>query len=337
MKILIYDVDCKSSGVTYPIKVVLESIGHQAVMFDWTLYFNTVNLPNVVNKIKNKIGLRFIQSKINLDLLKVIDSIKFDLFIVMRGDHIYPDTLKFAKSKIPIMVNWNTDDLFNDLNSSRLIKESIPLYDIHFSPRFNLKNEYLSKGAKSFVRLDWYYRYGINYNEFAKQSREYFHESTFIGSWSQRREMYLSKLMENNLDIFGWGWNKKINSNIYFNWSFSPSISIKQMHREFFHSKININILTLENRDTTNLRNFEIPASMGFQLSERSNEILDLFEEDKEIVCFSSMEELTDKYNFYLKNENLRVKIAKSGTKKLFENNNSLKDRLDKIINIINN
>lgn len=337
MKILIYDVDCKSSGTNYPIKDVLHLMGHQAIMFDWALYFNSIKLPNLLNKIKNKIGLRFIQNRINYDLIEVIKSNQFDLCIVMRGDHIYPDTLKFTKSKIPLLVNWNTDDLFNDLNSSKFIKESISLYDIHFSPRLHLKNEYLKMGAKSFMSLDWYYRYGINYNEFTRQKRKYFHESSFIGSWSKRREMLLSELIDNNLDIFGWGWNKKINSDNYMNWCFSPSVSIKQMHHEFFSSRININILTLENRDTTNLRNFEIPASMGFQLSERSNEILELFVEDKEIVCFSSIDELKDKYNYYLRNESLREKIAEAGKNKLFKNNHSLKDRLDKIINVINN
>lgn len=337
MKILIYDVDCKSSGTIYPIKEVLLLMGHQAEMFDWSLYFNLVYLPNIFNKIKNKIGLRFIQNRINNDLMNLIDSQKFDLFIVMRGDHIYPSTLIYAKSKIPLLVNWNTDDLFNDLNSSIFIKESISLYDIHFSPRLNLKNEYLKLGAKAFINLDWYYRYGINYKEFTSQKREYFHESSFIGSWSKRREMILSELIDNKLDVFGWGWNKKTNSDNYPNWSFSPSISIKQMHQEFFSSRININILTLENRDTTNLRNFEIPASMGFQLSERSSEILELFVENKEIVCFSSIEELKDKYNYYLRNESLRERIAVAGQKKLFESNHSLKDRLDKIISIINN
>jgi spore maturation protein CgeB len=251
----------------------------------------------------------------------------------MRGDHIFPETLILCRKRIKMIVNWNTDDLFNGLNSSDFIIDSISLYDIHFSPRYNLKSEYLSKGAKSFELLNWYYRYGIDYGKYSLKNNGYFHDSTFIGSWSKRREDLLSSIDEFNIDIYGWGWNKKIKKDKYANWTLSPNITILKMQDEFYNSKININILTLENRDTTNLRNFEIPASGGFQLSERSDEILNLLEEDKEIVCFSSKDELYDKYKYYLKNSTLREKIAKAGQNKILTTENSLISRLRQIIN----
>jgi len=335
MNILIFDVDCNSSGTTYPIRDALNKMGHNAIMFDWVQYFNSKYCPQLFNSVKNKVFLKIIELKLNRDLIRVVENHKFDLFIVMRGDHIFPETLKFIKTKISKIVNWNTDDLFNDLNSSSLIRNSIEFYDIHFSPRKSLKNEYLNKGAKAFEYLNWYYRYGLDYKNVSNSGRRYLHDSTFIGSWSARREMFISELINENVSIYGWGWNKKVNTSKYKNWNFSPSISIVQMHKEFYCSKININLLTIENRDSTNLRNFEIPASGGFQLAERSDEILEIFEEDKEIVCFSSKEELMDKYLFYIKNDSLRENIAAAGTNKIFQNNHSLIDRLNEILKFI--
>jgi spore maturation protein CgeB len=332
MNILVYDINCKSSGVEYPIKDALESMGHDVIMFDWTLHFNSIVKESLFNKIKDKLFLKVIEIKINKEINKVINNNHFDLFLVMRGDHLFPETLSLCRNRIKMIVNWNTDDLFNRLNSSELIIDSLSFYDIHFSPRYSLKSEYLSSGAKSFELLNWYYRYGIDYSKYSRKCYGYLHDSTFIGSWSERREEFLSDLYDCKIDIYGWGWNKKIKKDKYKNWVLSPSISIVKMHDEFYKSKININILTLENRDTTNLRNFEIPASGAFQLSERSDEILNLFEEDKEIVCFSSKEELFDKYKFYLKNDNLREKIAIAGQNKIFTTKNSLTDRLTQII-----
>ncbi len=332
MNVLIFDVDCKSSGITYPIRDALNKMGHNAVMFDWKLYFNSKYYPQIINSLKNKVFLKAIEFKLNNDLKNIVNNNKFDLLLVMRGDHIFPETLKFIKTRIGKIVNWNTDDLFNDLNSSNLIKNSIEFYDIHFSPRKSLKNEYLNKGAKAFENLDWYYRYGLDYKDVLDFEFSYSHESTFIGSWSERRQLFISELKNEKVNVYGWGWNKKVNISEYINWNLSPSITIKQMHDEFYRSKININLLTVENRDSSNLRNFEIPSSGGFQLSERSDEILDLFKEDKEIVCFSSSDELKDKYLYYLKNDSLREKIAIAGHKAVFNSNNSLVDRLSQII-----
>ena len=65
MKILVYDININSSGVPYPIKEALESMGHEATMFDWTIYFNSIVKSSLINKIKNKLFLKSIEFKIN--------------------------------------------------------------------------------------------------------------------------------------------------------------------------------------------------------------------------------------------------------------------------------
>lgn len=104
----------------------------------------------------------------------------------------------------------------------------------------------------------------------------------------------------------------------------------------FSKSKININIFTIENRDRTNLRNFDISVAGGFQISERSEDLLSIFEEDQEIVCFSSIDELHSKSVYYLKKDSIREKIALAGYNKITNGNNTLLDRVNKIIEIVN-
>jgi hypothetical protein len=41
--------------------------------------------------------------------------------------------------------------------------------------------------------------------------------------------------------------------------------------------------------DETSTRSFEIPACAGFMLHERTTELLDLYDEDKEVACFGSV------------------------------------------------
>ena len=336
MNILIYDVSCSTSGVDYPIEEALKALGHTTYMFDWSKYLYSSSKIRGVDKIKNIILTSLIINDINNELCKIIEESPFDLFLVLRGDYIQPKTLDFAKNYIKIIANWNTDDLFNKVASSNVNLNTFTKYDVHFSPRENLKFDYLKKGAKAFELIHWYYRYGLNYNNNLIQCDNYINEGSFVGSWSKRRESLLDCLADENLTIHGWGWKNNIKKSKDRSWKTKGNLSIIEMNKFFHTSKININILTIENRDVNNLRNFEIPAAGGFQLTERSESILSLFNEDSEIVCYSSNDELVSKYKFYIKNDTLRKKIAVAGQKKVFSTNNSLTDRLEQILKKIN-
>ena len=335
MHILIYDIDSKSTGIEYPLKEAFNELGHTVVMFNWRKYLFTYSNTDFLNRVKDKLLFKRIAVKINLDLINLIEKNSFDLFLVLRGDHIFPETIIFSKKVIPFVVNWNSDDLFNKGMTTKYILESFDKFDIHFSPRPNLRNEYIQKGAKSFEILNWYYRLGVLFDAPKMGNINYLNSICFIGSWSNRRAYFLKSLTDFDLTLNGWAWSKKLNKKEFPNWMVGNPIAIKEMANLFSKTKININILTIENRDTTNLRNFEIAAAGGFQLSERSDQILDLFKEDEEIVCFSSPEELKSKCSYYLKNQSLREKIALAGYNKLINGNNSLVDRTKQIINTI--
>ena len=85
-----------------------------------------------------------------------------------------------------------------------------------------------------------------------------------------------------------------------------------------FHlSKINLNISLRSIETGTPLRVFDIMSAGGFVLSNYQRELADLFVVDKEIVLYESLEELIDKVQYYLKNEQQRKKIALAGYEKV--------------------
>ncbi len=64
------------------------------------------------------------------------------------------------------------------------------------------------------------------------------------------------------------------------------------------------------------MRTLEIPACGGFMLHERSDEVLELFEEGKDVACFSTPQELKEKINYYLNHEEERMQMAEAVHKK---------------------
>lgn len=332
MRILIYDRIYEPNGISYPLRDAFESLGHQAVMFDWYNYLYTCKNQNIINRIKDRILFANIAKRINRDILDKINNNQYDFLLVARGDHIFPETITEAKRRIPSVANFNTDYFFNPLNSTKYMHDCFDKYDCIFTPREHLKGEYLKKGAKSFEVFNWYYCPGLLRPRATAVPQKYRYEVAFVGSWSRRREHIISALEGLDVTIFGWGWNKKAQSNFLTKVKCRPFINMREMMDVFASSKININIFTAENRDKTNPRNFDIPAAGGFQLSEKSNEILQFFDEDKEIVCYESNDQLRSKCDYHLKNETERQKIALNGYDRLINSNYSIVDTAKQIL-----
>lgn len=335
MNILIYGEACRY-GVAFPLKEAFEGLGHKAAIFDWPQYLYTTNQYTFKNRILNRMLFHKIAQKINRDFINTFTNNHYDLLIVIRGNHIFPTTITAAKNFIKFVVNWNSDDFFNPLNSSQYILQSFNKYDCIFTSRGHLKEEYIERGAKRVEVLNWYYRPDMLLSKDSISNKKYINDIVFIGTWSKRRENILNSLSDFNLTIWGSHWHKsqrKFRKHIECN---NP-IYMEEMCKVIVSSKINLNILTKENRDTTNIRLFEIPACGGFQLSERSNEILGLFEEDKEIVCFETVEELISKCNFYLKDESERERNRLNGYRRLISGNHTVLDRAREILGTVFN
>lgn len=71
-------------------------------------------------------------------------------------------------------------------------------------------------------------------------------------------------------------------------------------------------------RGFTNDREFKVPASGGFQISDYIPHLKMFFEPDKEIVLAKTPEEWFSKIEYYIKNEKERRKIQEAGTARVF-------------------
>lgn len=86
--------------------------------------------------------------------------------------------------------------------------------------------------------------------------------------------------------------------------------------KAFHLSKINLNITLHCIKTGVPLRVFDIMGVGGFVMTNYQEDMLGLFEEDKEIVMFRNIEEMMDKIGYYLTHEEERVKILMNGYNK---------------------
>lgn len=103
-----------------------------------------------------------------------------------------------------------------------------------------------------------------------------------------------------------------------------------QMPGVFRFSKINLNCNLRVSQSGIPLRVMDILGSGGFLLSSFQPEVAEYFRPDEEVVLYESMEDACEKVEFYLKHEDIRLRIAEKGHEAV-KNQFSYRNQLTKL------
>lgn len=316
------------------IKIQLNKQDIHSEIFDFRDFF--LENKNIIYKVFNKIFKKIIYKKINKKFLSIIQKSHYEFILILKGVEIDLSTIKKIKDLDNFLINWSPDHYFNNLNSSKNLKSSLPFYDLIISPRTHLFDFYRSKGVKNLLHIDWYLNTDLQYPINDNKHLEYLYDVSFIGNWSPKREKYISFLSKYNVNIWGGGW-KKSSAEFKKRFKINESIFFPEMSKIIDSSKINLNFLTNENYDTSNFRNYELLAAKGFQLTEYSDFLSKQFEDKKHLVFFRDELDLIEKIKYYLKSNDERENIRNQGYDYVTSNNFfSISFKVNQILNYFN-
>lgn len=326
-------------AMPFSMRSALEELGQTVYVFDPTGFLVRSRVPAKPGTVLDRVFFRHVACRINRDLQKVLSEGTFDVFFVFKGAHIWPETVRMAWERCRWSLNWNWDDFFNPVHRTPFIESSFGEYSLILTTRRHLAGEYYRRGARRVETIEFCVDPSIHYPVHVAEGQRQKWEAdiAFVGSWSPRREEVISRLDDFRVKVWGasW-WRSRIrlwrSSGIQV---MNRIVECEDMSRVLNAAHIGLNILTIENKDQTNLRNFEIPACGVFQIAERSDVLLEIFEEDKEIVCYSSPEELVDKCRFYLTHAVERAAIAEAGYERVICGSHTYHDRAKQILTIL--
>jgi spore maturation protein CgeB len=98
------------------------------------------------------------------------------------------------------------------------------------------------------------------------------------------------------------------------------TLSDVEMIQMYSRSKINLGFSSCGDTHETKerilqvrLRDFEVPMSSGFYMVEYMEELEEFFDIGKEVVCYTDKEDLADKIKYYLKHDDERERMRRSG------------------------
>ncbi len=94
---------------------------------------------------------------------------------------------------------------------------------------------------------------------------------------------------------------------------------------------VNFNTTSLQMPMAVNQRVFDVPASGGFLLTDNQQALEELFDIKKEVVTYSTYEEIPDLINYYLKHPDSRSSIVKAARERVLKSHTYL-NRISEII-----
>ncbi len=264
-----------------------------------------------------------------------------DLVLVLKGEWLTPATLRDVKRRCSCaLAQWYPDGPFNVQvkNATRDSIASIPEFDIYYIYARSLIEPLRRAGARRVEYLPFCYDPEMLKPPVAVSDEErlrYATDVVFAGTWDPDREWWLRHVTDLGVSVWGNLWDRLPEGDaLRARWK-GNAVYGEQISLLFAVSRIHLNFLREQNKDSNNVRTFEIPGFGGFLLTQRSEEqARELFEEDREIVCFSTVDELRDKIRYYLAHEDERLRIAEAGALRA-RNEHQAVHRLSRIIDDI--
>lgn len=284
--------------------------------FDMRSFFPQWTAPDL--RIFRRLLKRRIIADFNARLLDAAVTWRPDALLAFKGNLVRASTLKKLRDRGVRLYNYYPDRMIFARGSQ--LEEALAEYDCVFDTKRSWDGD-MCERLRLRDRVFVAHGYDPEIHRpacLAKQDCDLFScDVSFIGTYTTRKERSLDELSRLipslSMKIFGNDWNR-CNAARLRRFVYGTAVNGQSYAKAIAASRINLALMGVSDEalDETTTRSYEIPACKGFMLHERTDEVLTLYEEDREMACFGSVAELRDKIMYYLNNPRECARIAEA-------------------------
>jgi len=316
----------------------LESLGHPHVFLDESRYAHRGLAPLPIRALSRLSGYRaWRRWRLNQRAVSLAEAFRPDALVVVGGAFMMPAALRRIRERTgAVLVNLATDDPFNPRHRTRAFIEGIPCYDVYATVRRSILADLAGAGARRPVYVRCGYEPALHFPEppaTADERSRFGCDACFAGAADQDRYPLFRRLVgapDIAVRLYGGFWERDPVLH-----PFARGFAYGRDYRQALGgAHVALCLVRKANRDGHVMRTYEIPACGAFALADRTDEHLEILEEDREAVYFTGEDELVDKLRFYLAHPDLRGRIAAAGRARITGGANTWRDRLVELLNL---
>jgi len=277
----------------------------------------------------------------NASLVAAAEQFEPDMFFVFKGPYVTAETLQAFKLRGIVCIQFYPDTSFGA--HSPYLTPAIPHYDWFFSTKpDHVERLRATLGMKnvSFLPHAFDPETHVSLSLSERDRKKYGCDVAFVGNVSHKKHELLRHLCEalSGVDIRIWGAPAWAECNSIAASSYQGAAVWGLEYAKVINAaRINLGLLFEGGGDgaapdTVTARTFELPASGGFMLHERTNEALHYFDEDKDCAYFSGRRELIEKTRYFLEHADERRRMARAGQHRCFSSGYSVDHHVSLII-----
>ncbi|MCU0641461.1 MAG: glycosyltransferase [Candidatus Margulisbacteria bacterium] len=322
-------------GIDEAIREAFEQAGFEAVLLNYgtktTLQEKLarqlgLKLP-LLKPLLNPI-LKYYLGKENRELLAAVRRERPDLIFIIKGDHLFPETLRKIKSatNVPV-VSYIWDDpfysyagIFADDYRRTNFAQGMPLYDYIFVYDTYYVEQIRQKGIDRVSYLPLAtdpQRYG-QIKVSAAEKKEFGYDLCFVGAPHPNRVEIMESLKQYDLGVFGDGWVKYFMDQGQKVPAYYKGLAAgEKVLKLYLSSRIALNVHDPEAKEGLNTRTFDILASGASELVDYQKNLDLHFQVGEEIAAFRDKQELLKLVQSYLSNDALLKEISNKGKRRV--------------------
>ena len=320
MKVLVLG-DKNRIGLGRSYARAFRALGAEVQYYDTSRAYRTA-LPGGHSSLIRRILSPVLSKAYNAKVRSDMKHVGADLVFVSKGRHLSAWTIRRMHECVDApVVNFYPDDPFSNAHANGLTYGSgvLSSYTACFTFAKHLIPRYRDAGARA-----------VFYLPFARDSQlhappenvssDASYDVIFVGNLDETRVRWLELLAEAKyrLAVHGEHTREAVPyGSALRNADFFPAAYGADLARVLHRGAISINIMRSQNESSHNMRSFESPSCGAFTLSQRTPELVELFDERREIACFGSPEELHEEVEYWLAHPAKRCEVAEAGFRRV--------------------
>ena len=277
-------------------------------------------------------------SALNREILEAAERFKPHLLWAEKPIGVRPATFQKLRDQGVVLSCLTYDNPFGDMGEPlwRLFREALPLFHLHVVPRRVSERDFAKAGARRVLRINFAFDPARQFPPpVGWTDADRVIDVSFTGAPHDDRAARLLELWHRHgiaVDVRGDRWERVLGADDRAKLVTGPGIWGEDYQKRFWRSRICLAFITHANHDDTAHRCFEIAASRGFMLSERTDTLPDYFAEDEEAVYFSDIAECAEKIRRYLPDVAERERIAGNARARAIASGYAMPDQFARVI-----